>query len=1043
MNFFQLTRTFRLHKLLLCIYACLGSVCTGNAAEVIPENREYVLILNSYDESFTWSNSVFSPLIHEINTINNIDSHIEHLNFFMINYNDSEKVEEYSKNLHRKYGNIPPRVLVLLGNSATLFMNEINKFWKDVPIILCGACEYYYPIQSYIDSNTDIFQDRIKLSELKEEFNFTFMYSAPLLRENVLLMKQMIPEMKKLFFVSDEILPNRIFDSQLKEIIKKDFPDLTYQHVSTSTQSFNNLCDSLGICDKKSGILVSTWFSTVSASNVFLVDVSRSIANLYAPLFTLRYTGTENSGMVGGYMYNENNFTTRLLQSFREILNRKPAREIPFYYPTDGHPVLNYTTLINKGLKPEYCPKNTVFINKPVNFWKKYQWAIVGAFVIIVLIIIAQQRRIRILKELRKSQKNEMEGKHRYMNLIDNMPIIYAREEIIRNEKNEIVDVIIRDVNCFFEVCFWKREEVVGKKGSEVFPDTNLHFIHYITIALNEKRKVTFPYYFKRVDTSYDVVMNCSIENNCVDIFCIDITELQHAQQLLTSTNRKYSIALEVANIVPWKWDLEKQVITYEIKQSTTIASFMNINDSVTMRMSVQQFFSMISEEDYSSIKQTYDDLITGKIEKSKGEYRIRIGEQGLEWLEIQATIDHRDENGCPISLIGSSMLITERKKMETELRAAKERAEESNRLKSAFLANMSHEIRTPLNAIVGFSSIIASTETEIDKKEYTHIIENNSTLLLQLISDILDISKIEAGTLEFCYSNVELNTVIDELENVMKARAESKKLQLIANMPLASCYTYTERNRLMQVLNNLLTNALKFTEKGKVEFGYELQHENIYFYVTDTGCGIPEEKIDGIFGRFVKLNSFMQGSGLGLAICQTIVKSLGGNIGLESEEEKGSTFWFTIPYEPAQDCEKEKEEGSQPVIAVTNDKLTILIAEDNESNYILFESILKQDYHLLHACNGQKAVELYKEHQPQLILMDINMPVMNGYEATTEIRKSSETVPIIAVTAYAYAADEQKVMKSGFDGYLSKPVNALQLKQKISTILQERIIRV
>ena len=395
-------------------------------------------------------------------------------------------------------------------------------------------------------------------------------------------------------------------------------------------------------------------------------------------------------------------------------------------------------------------------------------------------------------------------------------------------------------------------------------------------------------------------------------------------------------------------------------------------------------------------------------------------------------------EGRAPL-IIGISWDITNMQNIEQELVQARIKAEQSDRLKTAFLANMSHEIRTPLNAIIGFSNILASTEEEQEKQEYINIIESNNTLLLQLISDILDLSKIEAGTLEFSYSNIDLNDMIKEVENITKCRMEGSGVQLIAETPLSSCFIRTEKNRLMQVINNFLTNAIKFTQKGSITFGYEIRDKMLYFHVTDTGCGIPANKKDSIFGRFVKLNSFAQGTGLGLSICRTIIEHMNGTIGVESEEGKGSTFWFTIPYQPARLSEKKAEEF-QP-ITVQKDKLTILIAEDNESNYRLFQSILRKEYSLIHAWDGQEAIEKFKEHRPQIILMDINMPRMDGYEATKEIRKLSADVPIIAITAFAYASDEQRVLENGFDGYMSKPINAPLLKQQIASILQKRII--
>ena len=385
---------------------------------------------------------------------------------------------------------------------------------------------------------------------------------------------------------------------------------------------------------------------------------------------------------------------------------------------------------------------------------------------------------------------------------------------------------------------------------------------------------------------------------------------------------------------------------------------------------------------------------------------------------------------------------ITDQKILERKLRLAKEEAEESNRIKSAFLANMSHEIRTPLNAIVGFSSILAEDVSEEERTEYLSIISKNNDILLQLINDILDLSKIEAGTLEYVYANIDVNKMLSEIEQAARMRQTNANVAICAVTPLEGLLLYTDQRRVTQVLNNFISNAMKFTNTGSITFGYEEPKDGyIRFFVTDTGTGIPPEKVADIFNRFVKLDSFKQGTGLGLAISQNIVKELKGEIGVASELGKGSTFWFTLPYKPAvKEDKKQMSKDIQPV-SIERNKLTILVAEDNASNYKLFESILKYDYHLIHAWDGMEAVEMFREHNPQIVLMDINMPVMDGYEATREIRKYSAKIPIIAVTAFAYASDEQKVMESGFDGYMPKPINARLLKAQLMDIMQKRII--
>lgn len=242
---------------------------------------------------------------------------------------------------------------------------------------------------------------------------------------------------------------------------------------------------------------------------------------------------------------------------------------------------------------------------------------------------------------------------------------------------------------------------------------------------------------------------------------------------------------------------------------------------------------------------------------------------------------------------------ITQLKETEKELTLAKEKAENADLSKSAFLANMSHEIRTPLNAITGFAEVLASANTEEEKAQYQEIIKMNADLLLQLVNDILDMSKIEAGTLEFVYTKVDINLLLSDLRQLFQMRVNDagKNIQIIAEPSLPSCSIETDRNRVAQVLSNFTTNAIKFTQEGTISIGYEARDTELYFYVTDTGAGIPADKLPEVFGRFVKLNKDKKGTGLGLSISKTIVNKLEGQIGADSVEGKGSTFWFTIPY--------------------------------------------------------------------------------------------------------------------------------------------------
>ena len=435
---------------------------------------------------------------------------------------------------------------------------------------------------------------------------------------------------------------------------------------------------------------------------------------------------------------------------------------------------------------------------------------------------------------------------------------------------------------------------------------------------------------------------------------------------------------------------------------------------------------------------------------------------QKKEFTDLQSSlniaIDEHEFVKCDVMISGVFMTldseermvltvhdITSIKQTEEALAEAKEKAENADRSKSAFLANMSHEIRTPLNAIVGFSELLAAANTEEEKQKYLEILHTNSELLLQLVNDILDLSKIEAGTLEFVYSDVDINLLLNDLEQLFRMKIGSNSpVQIITESGLPSCMVHTDRNRIAQVVSNFVSNAIKFTTEGSIRIGYQSSENGLRFYVSDTGSGISADKLEGVFDRFVRLQSDKNGNGLGLSICKTIVNKLGGEIGAESEVGKGSTFWFTLPehsdIKPKVIIEKEQEELPSavrvPVIDAGSDKkLSILVAEDMEDNYRLCEAILASRYELHWAHNGEEAISLFLKFQPDIILMDIRMPEVNGYEATEAIRQMSATVPIIALTAFAYEEDRQKIMHSGFTDFLTKPISSKVLLGKLESL--------
>ncbi|EXY46683.1 sensory box protein [Bacteroides fragilis str. 3783N1-2] len=466
--------------------------------------------------------------------------------------------------------------------------------------------------------------------------------------------------------------------------------------------------------------------------------------------------------------------------------------------------------------------------------------------------------------------------------------------------------------------------------------------------------------------------------------------------------------------------------------------------------------------------------------QKRKEDMEIAATGKGMHWI-----MEGKDKNGNLLILDKQKIMvesedfspiivsiewdITQLELMRRELIESKEKAETSDKLKSAFLANMSHEIRTPLNAIVGFSRIISESDNAEERREYYEIVDANNERLLQLINEILDLSKIESGIVEFTYGPVRLHTLCKEIHDAHVFRCP-QGVELRFDSPDEALSIHSDKNRIFQVFSNLIGNAFKFTTEGSVSYGYKQEGERVVFYVKDTGLGIEPEKLGRVFQRFAKLNNFAQGTGLGLSICKTIIERLGGEIAVSSEVGTGTTFTFWLPLEnviqdtetgtnshlpgeavgtqpsevlPAkEDTTRPKEETTEKeedlrATAVGTEKATILIAEDTDSNFDLLNAILGRKYRLVRAKDGMEAVTMYDEVNPDLILMDIKMPNLDGLEATRIIRQLSAEVPIIAQSAYAYEHDRNAAEEAGCNDFISKPIAQEKLKEKIKKWLK------
>ena len=501
---------------------------------------------------------------------------------------------------------------------------------------------------------------------------------------------------------------------------------------------------------------------------------------------------------------------------------------------------------------------------------------------------------------------------------------------------------------------------------------------------------------------------------------------VKRTEKFLTDNVVRLSLMLEAGNVFPWFADIVSGKI--EIGDELFKAYGVDRKEFHDDFFRMTTFVASIYPDDRGIFEAIYNSLLAGESCKIDLELRLDLLNTGVyKWVDLKGVAQEFDERGKVTKVLGFIADIQKRRDDEQALIEAKHRAEESDRLKSAFLANVSHEIRTPLNAIVGFSEVIAHTESECEREEYLDIVKANSNLLLHLINDILDLSRIESGKMEFIDENIQMDELCEELRQMHQMRIKND-VKIIFERPAASLTIVSDSHRLRQLYSNLISNAIKYTEKGAITFGYKLKGDMMEGYVRDSGSGIPAEKLNNVFGRFEKLDLLKQGFGLGLSICKSILDKMGGEIWVESELGVGSCFYFLIP------CN-----GTFPVAGEQNKPL-ILVAEDMDCNYELVKAILEERYSVLRANDGIDVVTKYESSKPDLILMDVRMPGLDGLSAAGIIRELNPTVPIIATTAFAFETDREMALAAGCNEYMSKPLEAEKLKTMVERYLENKL---
>jgi len=668
----------------------------------------------------------------------------------------------------------------------------------------------------------------------------------------------------------------------------------------------------------------------------------------------------------------------------------------------------------------------------------------------------------RDITRIRKTEQALIEGEERLVALSESTyeGLVISDNGIIVEANNSVLKLFkINNIN-----------DVIGKDAISMFihPDD----IPYIKEQL--KKTNSKPYEVRGIRSDGNIIQ---IEIEGRDILykgkkhrisaIRDLTERKQAQQALIESEEKYRLITENINDIIFKLD-EKLNFTFASSSINNMLGYTvdEINSKKLSDITTPDSFQLILDQIQkkkellrSNNKEAWSNTLFESILYHKNGTKIwihvnaklikRANTNSFEILCILKNIDEIkqiqrsfEENKNILKLQNEEYqrLNSELNLLNSELIIAKEKAEESDKLKSAFLSNMSHEIRTPMNSIIGFSKLYQRDDLDSEKRvRYSNFVINSGKQLLNIVNDILDLSKIESDQIHIKSEEIDLNKLIDEIYNSFQEN-NNKGIYCTVNKGLHddSSLVFADGNRLKQIISNLTKNAYKFTKKGSVEFGYSIVNENIIFYVEDTGIGISPEYQEKIFERFRQVefepSRVFGGAGLGLSISKKLVEIMKGKIWLKSKPGVGSTFYFSIPYFAAPITEDRETTETETIDYAKNGSKTILIAEDDESNFeYLNEILLESQYEIIWVKNGKEAVEnCLSNDKINLVLMDIKMPIMDGLEATKKIKSVRPNLPIIAQTAYAMADDKETAIKCGCDDYTSKPIDAKILKALI-----------
>lgn len=1021
-------------SILLCLIVSANAVGIQSSPPDTKLSREnFILIMNSYHYENPWGTALTKQLQKEIKSID--PELIPRVVYARLDRQQSLLSSRLQMQGAFTKGRltpqiIRPRILILVGEESWMLYRIMNLrgLWEQIPVILCGV--HSRILKDYADFfQSEPLNDSCYISTPLsiKQLPVSGIMKDDMSLQNLQLISRLYPGLQEINYLSTGSFNDEFEFRQLCSTARQFFPDLRISvyhsdqiHPDTICRIVNNL---------------------PPHRNVVLFNTVPSFLNsLSVPLFSLQDQDSDSKYILGGYYPSLDQYVQQTAKLFKQVYDGETL-PYPFTSIENGQNHLNRQLLDLWEIPQDFGKaENVSLYNIPSPFIVRHQRFLLLSLLGILIIGLLYRHYIRT----RIYNLHIRESLNRYKTLYDEYNLIFKHMPVSMLIFDENGNLLQYNASPKLQHIFPSLHPTSATSQTinlfEQIPESSLQTQIRNKETINSLIVLTPPsdrvgpspqknkYYFRFLVRYLDGDAPGSKQ---ILLILIDNQGIYEAKNIRKKLTQALDFAMNKVCIGVANYDLNRQKYHFT-------SNWLKNLDLDKIPAPITDAYQHLSREDRQSLIDFLQDNSSGRPSHYHKEFPIIHRDGSKHWLRYQIGITGYQQETDSYIFTEISQNIDPYKAMEEALYTAMLKAQRSEKLKNAFIANMGHEIRTPLNAIVGFSSLLNETDNTEKRQEMVHQIEENNEILLRLIHDIIDLSKIESGTMDFSFSPTDLTDLFNDMAILARMKTTQGNIAIKCEFPENHYCILTDKIRLKQVLSNFISNAVKFTVQGSITIGYRFEDNILYGYVSDTGIGISSEKQQQIFERFYRGNKNYNGFGLGLSISRSIIDELKGEIGVESKEGAGAKFWFRLPVREVSLTPPVQEVSPIQQTNNAKGKQNILIVEDNESNYLLLQFILQNKYNLVHAWDGEEAIELFHSQAPDLILMDIKMPKKNGYEATCEIRKYSATIPIIATTAYALSKDEEKALYHGFNGYLAKPLQ----KQALLDLLNYWLLR-